>query len=70
MLRIPTDGIRSPLTVAQKQELIRRAAEILLSATGQDLRQIVWVPFASTAANGRDDGGQEPNPITKLTPVH
>lgn len=70
MSRIPTEGIRSPLTVEQKQELIRRAAEILLSATGQDLRQIAWVPFASTAADGRDDGAQEPNPNMKRAPIH
>ena len=69
MLRIRTE-VRSPLTVEQKQELIRRAAETLLSVTAQDLRQISWVPFESTAANGRVDGAQEPNPITERTPVH
>lgn len=69
MLRIPTNGIRSPLTVAQKQELIRRAAAILLSATGQDLRQIVWVPFECTTADGRNDR-HEPDPITDSARVH
>lgn len=55
-VRIPTTAIQSPLTVEKKQELIRRAAEMLLSGAGQNRWQIVWVPFESTTADGRTDG--------------
>jgi len=55
-VRIQTAAIRSPLTVEKKQQLIRRAAETLLSAAGQDRWQIVWVAFECTTADGRVDG--------------
>lgn len=54
-------GVGDYLTLEQKQELIRRVTDAVVSVEGEGLRQVTWVTIEDVAPGAWGVGGQ---PIT------
>ena len=54
-------GVGGYLTLAQKQEMIRRVTDAVLSVEGEGLRQVTWVTIEDVQPGAWGVGGQ---PVT------
>lgn len=54
-------GIEGCLSLAQKQELIRRITDVVVSVEGEGVRPVTWVVVEDVASGAWGVGGQ---PIT------
>ena len=54
-------GVSGYLTLAQKQELIRKVTDAVLSVEGEGLRHVTWVTIEDVQSGAWGVGG---NPVT------
>lgn len=54
-------GVRGYLTLAQKQEMIRKVTDAVLSVEGEGLRSVTWVTIEDVQPGAWGVGGQ---PVT------
>lgn len=54
-------GVGGYLTLEQKQEMIRKVTDAVLSVEGEGLRQVTWVTIEDVAPGAWGVGG---NPVT------
>jgi 4-oxalocrotonate tautomerase len=54
-------GVGGYLTLAQKQEMIRKVADAILSVEGEGLRQVTWVTIEDVQPGACGVGGK---PVT------
>jgi 4-oxalocrotonate tautomerase len=51
-------GVGGYLTLAQKQEMIRKVTDAVLSVEGEGLRQVTWVTIEDVQPGGWGVGGK------------